>query len=132
MPTHVKMSPDALARCRSMKITRLEDGIRSKLEVFDPKFGNRAIAVQVVRTEHDLARFKLAWTRTFQVPPENLTEVSETQPQDTETQDANDADEKTPDVHEHREEVLDSDEGGSKPTAKEIPKLVPHKARQDD
>lgn len=71
-----KMSPDALARCRSMVIEGLEDGLRHEIRVYDPKFPGKAVASHIVRTDYDRQRFCRSWMQLYKIPRENITQLS--------------------------------------------------------
>jgi len=81
-----KMSPDGLARCRSMVIEELEDGLRHEIRIYDPKLPGKVIARQIVRTEHDRQRYFRSWMKLYRIPRENITQlkvtVEKTQEQD--------------------------------------------------
>lgn len=117
------MSAAALARCRKLQIRELSTG-RFQLDVLDPGLGDKVVDSLFVRTESDLHRYKMALMKKFQIPQEN---ISQTSMEDT---DADSTQEESPEVHEHRGEVLEGNEGEPKPGTKQMPKLVPVKARR--
>jgi len=105
------LSKSALERCRKMVITHLQNG-RYELKVTDPRLGERSVISQVVRTEHDLYRYKLNFMKRYRIPQENITVIE----QDTD-EESNGTDNESPEVHEHRSEVLgdDKEQSHSKP-----------------
>lgn len=78
IPPKAGMSPEALRRCRRLKVSAyVGDGPRWKLEVLGPEGDNRILAHETVRTPQDFARVKRAWMGKYRIPPENVTEAED-------------------------------------------------------
>lgn len=73
--TNPKMSPAALARCKSMRVSPVEDSVQTLIEVMDPKFNGKVVARQTVRTKTDVARYVLAWRKSHNIPAENISRL---------------------------------------------------------
>ena len=127
-----KMTAAALARCRSMTIEYLDDRNRVHLQVFDPKRPGKPVASSIVRTPQDMNRYKRSWMQLYRIPEENITviKVEVTPAEDVEN--ARGTDKVSPEVHEHRKEVLGSDEGGDDGPPKKMLTVVPRQARRVD
>lgn len=129
MVTASRMSPAALANCRAMRITTLEDGTSTLFEITDPKLGGKVVVSQTVRTLHDAQRYTLAWSKRYRIPGENITRVNlltdpvET-PNTTENASVSRTSKGTFDVHGDRNEVLGSGVSRPDPSAAEGDKPV--------
>lgn len=75
----VGMSPEGLARCRRLTITSesSQTDFAVRLEVFDPRHGERKVANLVARTPQDVRRIKASLMTKYRVPKENVLEIYE-------------------------------------------------------
>lgn len=70
------MSPNALARCRRMKITLDNTGGYSALiQIEDPGQGGKVCATYKCRLPSDTERVQRNWVAKYKIPPENVTVV---------------------------------------------------------
>jgi len=120
-----RMSPAALKRCRSMLIHETDAAGRTLMQVTDPRLGDRVIQTYYAATPMDIERIKRAWCGTYRVPMQNIVMVGEDADEGVDNADS--ADQGSPAVHEHREEVLDSGKSEPESKAKKRDPIVPKK-----
>jgi len=83
------MSTMAKARCRRLVVSdlSLEDRVRFKLEVFDPRQfqGRRAVRTNFASSQADLRRIQRSLMGMFRIPEDNVTVHSKEETDDTDT-----------------------------------------------
>lgn len=65
------MSPAALARCKKLKLSTIEEG-RTLLEVTDPRAGEKVVDTYTARTDQDVMRIRRAFVKKHSIPAENV------------------------------------------------------------